>query len=279
MKPTCDRILFMRTLENLLKHLWEDYIQTNPQSLRIFNVLLSHFQIIYNDHLAFRTYNYPKVALEIIAKPFKNFGYQEKEEYFFKEKKLRAKHYEHRIEALPKIFISELLTEQFSKNLQKQVLKTLDSISEESANLWDFCVSGRTWKISYPIYEALRKESEYAAWMYVFGFRANHFTVAAHKLPALSDLQVLNDFLKKNGFTLNSNGGEIKGSPEVYLEQSSTLANEVPVEFQEGIHSIPACYYEFAKRYPMPNGKLFQGFLEQSANKIFESTDVTTQVV
>ena len=65
----------------------------------------------------------------------------------------------------------------------------------------------------------------------------------------------------------------MKGTPEVYLEQTATLANTIEVTFADGKISIPACYYEFAKRYPMKNGKLYQGFVAKSADKIFESTN------
>ncbi len=64
-------------------------------------------------------------------------------------------------------------------------------------------------------------------------------------------------------------GGEIKGSPQQLLEQSSTIADQVPVEFDEGIKNIPSCYYEFARRYPMDNGSLYQGFIAASADKNF----------
>ena len=32
------------------------------------------------------------------------------------------------------------------------------------------------------------------------------------------------------------------------------IANLVEVEFADGRHSIPACYYEFARRYSGPDG-------------------------
>ncbi|MFP5459729.1 MAG: DUF1338 domain-containing protein, partial [Bacteriovoracia bacterium] len=60
--------------------------------------------------------------------------------------------------------------------------------------------------------------------------------------------------------------------PSVYLEQSSTLANNIAVTFDDGELTIPACYYEFARRYPLPSGDLYQGFVAASADKIFEST-------
>ena len=45
------------------------------------------------------------------------------------------------------------------------------------------------------------------------------------------------------------------------------------MKFDDGSKVIPCCYYEFARRYPLPNGNLFQGFVAKSADKIFESTN------
>ena len=109
--------------------------------------------------------------------------------------------------------------------------------------------------------------------MSAFSFRVNHFTVSFNHLKTFKDFQELNAFIKGLGFKLNDSGGEVKGSKEVFLEQSSTLAHPVTVEFSDKKETIPACYYEFARRYPMPSGRIFQGFLPDSANKIFESTD------
>jgi hypothetical protein len=52
------------------------------------------------------------------------------------------------------------------------------------------------------------------------------------------------------------------------------MARRVSRDFSKGdIREIPGCYYEFAKRYPLPQGEgLFQGFVPASADKIFEST-------
>jgi hypothetical protein len=96
--------------------------------------------------------------------------------------------------------------------------------------------------------------------------------VLINALKKHTDILELNDFLKANGFKLNASGGEVKGSKEVYLEQSSTLANNIEVAFTDGKLTIPACYYEFAKRYPTKDGSLYTGFVATSADKIFEST-------
>ena len=57
------------------------------------------------------------------------------------------------------------------------------------------------------------------------------------------------------------------------LEQSSTLADKVAVNFSDKTVKIPSCFYEFAKRYPLNNGQLYTGFVAASADKIFESTN------
>ncbi len=51
----------------------------------------------------------------------------------------------------------------------------------------------------------------------------------------------------------------------------ATGADQVDVEFNEGVYRVPSCYYEFAKRYNDSKGKLFSGFIAGSADKIFES--------
>ena len=263
----------MDTIHTLLNKLWLDYSQINTQAEAIFQLLSEKGETVVNDHIAFRTYNHPRVSIRKLARVFEGFGYVTKGEYEFPEKKLSAQHFEHVDSSLPRIFISELNTQSFSTFLQNSVNQLVEQVDDECIYRNDFVVSGRPWlPIPYSTYERLRAESEYAAWVAVFGFRANHFTVLVNSLKSFSSLNDLNSFLKDHHFRLNDSGGEIKGSSSVYLEQSSTLADPTRVEFADGNRSIPGCYYEFAKRYPLPNGKLFSGFVAKSADKIFEST-------
>ncbi|MEZ5198961.1 MAG: DUF1338 family protein [Bacteroidales bacterium] len=76
---------------------------------------------------------------------------------------------------------------------------------------------------------------------------------------------------------MNDSGGEVKGTPEEMLEQSSTMAGKLNVQFVKGSLDVPSCYYEFARRYPDKSGKLYGGFIAKSADKIFESTDNLTE--
>lgn len=259
----------------LFDSLWKDYIKRNPHASKVHQLFTIENETILNDHIAFRTFNHPRVNVDQLAKFFEAYGYVEKDTYEFPVKKLFAKHYEHADPTAPKVFISELLTQKFSPTLQAHLNKCVDAIPDDALKSEKFLTSGTFWQpLSYAVYQELLSESEYAAWMYAFGFCANHFTVNVNGFNKFKEISDVNDFLLKHHFKLNSSGGLVKGTPADYLEQSSTMAEEVDVKFIEGTYKIPSCYYEFAKRYQMKNGKLYTGFVAASADKIFESTDV-----
>jgi len=261
--------------ETIFERLWEQYIAENPGAGQIHNLFLNKGERVVNDHVAFRTFDDPRVNIDVLARLFLEAGYVPAGEYHFEMKKLRARHYElPGFPESPRVFISELMLDQFSEELQLTIREQLDEVSEDLLTSPDLIYQGTIFaSISHDVYMRLRKESEYAAWMYAFGYRANHFTVSINYLKNFEGISEVNSFLKEHGFQLNSSGGEIKGTPEQLLEQSSTLADKVEVEFSDGTHTIPGCYYEFARRYQDANGKLFSAFIAGSADKIFESTD------
>lgn len=260
-------------LKSLLQKMWVDYCDLNPAAKKIYDLFTAEGETVLNDHIALRTFNHPRLGIESLAKVFKKYGYVEKGDYVFVEKKLYAKHYEHADENLPKIFISELELEKVSPFIRDTMNSLIEKIPTSAIESDSFSMAGRPWEMSHALYTKLASESEYASWVVAYGFRPNHFTVNVNQLKKFNDLKTLNRFVESHGFTLNKSGGEIKGTPEVFLEQSSTMAKEVPVKFTDGTYNIPGCYYEFAKRYALPNGKLYQGFVATSADKIFESTN------
>lgn len=263
----------MHEIQQLLDKMWQDYVAMTPQAQKIVDLMESGGDKVINDHIALRTFNIEKVNIDALAKAFVASGYKEAGEYHFEEKKLFAKHFQHPDAKMPKIFISELLVDLFSQDLQKKVKKLVDQVSPQAVERFDFTSMGRPWEVSSEDYEQLKKESEYAAWVAAFGYRPNHFTVYVNELKKFNELADLNNFLKDHGHKLNESGGEIKGSKDVFLEQSSTLADRVEVPFSDKSLEIPSCYFEFAKRYRQSDGTIYQGFVAKSADKIFESTD------
>jgi len=265
----------MHTDRNVLfEKLWQNYRNVTPSAAEIHRILgAEEGHAIINDHIALRTFNLPPVGLDALAEHFLALGYCEGGEYHFKGKKLYARHYEHADPEAPRVFISELLTEQCSPELQSTVKTLVAGMTKERVAANDFLYSGRHWDLDYDTYRKLLEESEYAAWLAAWGYRANHFTVSVNHLLNYETVADINQLLKDNGFAVNASGGEVKGSPEDLLEQSSTMADRVPVQFRDRETNIPSCFYEFALRYKKPDGHIYNGFVAASADKIFESTN------
>lgn len=261
--------------QEIFDRLWTDYITQNPSTKRVYDLLVREGETVVNDHIAFRTFNHPSININVLSKIFRKNGYEYKAEYHFPQKKLYAKHFEHTTDKdAPRVFISELQVDAFSEHLKQVVRNWVNNIPFAMLTSGDLIFAGNlSGSPSYKTYEKLRMESEYAAWLYVNGFRANHFTVSVNSLKEFDTLEKVNAFLRTNGFQLNDSGGEIQGTPQDLLEQSSIKAGMVLFQFEEGEFEIPGCYYEFARRYPESNGKLYSGFVAKSADKIFDSTN------
>jgi hypothetical protein len=263
-------------LTEIFDRLWTDYSTRNPMAKEVHDLFTSEGETVVNDHIAIRTFRHPMIGIDQLAIPFLKNNYVLMGEYRFELKKLFAKHYEHRSQKdAPRVFISELLVESCSFYLQQVVKGWCHSIPFDHINGDELIFSGNVSGIpSHTVYEKLRQESEYAAWLYVNGFRANHFTVSINHLKKYDTIQKVNAFLKARGFMLNDSGGEIQGSPEALLEQSSVKAEMIPVQFTEGIFDTTGCYYEFARRYRDSQGEMYNGFISKSADKLFDSTNL-----
>ena len=258
----------------LLAALWRDYTAITPQAARIHALFAARGETIVNDHVALRAYGRPGVGLDALAAPFLARGWEPRDHYRFDDKHLRARYFQHAEAGLPKVFISELCVDELSAASAARIDALVAQLPADFGARDDLPYAGRPWAVDHATYRALLEESEYAAWVAAFGFRVNHFTVDVNRLTTLDGLEAVNAVVAGAGFELNRAGGVVKGTPAQLLEQSSTVADAVDVAFTDGVHRVPSCYYEFARRYPGPDGALFQGFVPTSADKLFESTHV-----
>lgn len=263
-------------MHEIFNRFWIPYSTQNPSAMRIFNLFTDLGEKVVHDHIALRTFNDPRMNMDVIARVFVENGYEERGQYEFKAKKVLGRHYEHKTNPdAPKVFISELMLEQCSEFVQKTIRERLDTIDQTVYDDPMLVYKGSIWGIiPFQTYDTLRQESEYAAWTLVYGFRANHFAIKVNELKKFSTLQEVNKFVKENGYLMNIVGGsEIYGTPDELLEQSSTKAEIIPLEFSEGVFEVPSCFYEFTLRYPDQSGKQYSGFIAANADKIFESTN------
>lgn len=256
-------------------HLWADYIAMTPQAERIKAAFEDAGERVVNDHVAFRTLALEPIGLKALEPHLLSIKYKPYEPYDFKEKKLTAYGYLPPEPELPRVFLSELRVSELSSEsatILERLASQVDAarVSDPSI-LW----AGRLWDpVTWKEYQTLQAESEYAAWFASIGIRPNHFTIGINDLKKYSEVEDVLKVVESLGYQVNDSGGRVKGSPEVLLEQGSTLADKMPIPFAgDETHEVPTCYYEFAKRYPTPSGELYPGFVAASADKIFESTD------
>lgn len=249
--------------------LWTQYQAITPQAIAIHQLFESKGEIVENDHVAFRTFADSPIGIHQLEPILTNLGFRVFDDYHFEAKKLYARSYVHAL-LDTKIFLSELKWHELSYSSQHIITGLLADLDENQH--YQF-TDGRLWLLpSLSQYQTLAEESEYAAWMSVWGLRANHFTIFVNRLQQYNQLQGVIDLLLEHDYLLNEQGGVIKGTPDVGLIQSSTLADKVDVQFSDGeTRAIPSCYYEFAQRFDV-DGELYQGFVTSSADKIFEST-------
>ncbi|MBT8494215.1 MAG: DUF1338 domain-containing protein [Deltaproteobacteria bacterium] len=258
------------TIDLLFDKLWRSYVEITPQAEAVHALLRERGDSIDNDHVALRTFGVPAIGLESMARVFTELGFEERDSYVFEVKKLRACYYYR--EGLPKVFISELDMEAMPADVRAVIDSLLAQIPPGFTDDPAWLAAGRPWILSRSDYQLLADHSDYASWVAVHGFRANHFTVDVDSLQSVASIGELTEVLSRAGFVLNDSGGVIKGSPDVLLEQASTRADQLDVELEGGPLVVPTCYVEFAKRYRAADGTLYQGFVASSADKIFEST-------
>ncbi|TCS40103.1 DUF1338 domain-containing protein [Reinekea marinisedimentorum] len=261
--------------EQFFSALWQDYTEIAPQAPVIAQALQSRGEQLINDHVAFRTFNHSPINIERLEPIILSLGYKRFQPYHFEQKHLDAMGYVPADDRQPKIFLSELRTEELSPQSQHIIESLVRQIPATMKIELSLMWRGILWQPpSLEDYQRLAQESEYAAWMSVMGLRANHFTIFINALKTLTEVEQVNQFIESLGFSINASGGRIKGSPQVFLEQSSTLASTQNYRFGCGnTAEIPTCYYEFARRYKTTDGSLYQGFVAASADKIFESTN------
>jgi hypothetical protein len=291
------------TLNVVLDGLMRRYRQRVPDVGCVLQHMLSSQLIkdetaIENDHIAFRTMGVPQLGIQSFEKIFLHCGYTKREPYHFPGKKLDAFWYSPPEDHFPRIFISELRVGDLSTEAQEIIHSYTDEVTHDPVDTLDLDSGEQVdeflhralWRRpTWSDYQRLSDESEYAAWVIYNRYYLNHFTISVHNLPAPYDTVArFNEFLEAAGIKLNDSGGKAKTSPDGLLIQSSTVAEMVDAEFDNGqggteSHRIAGSYVEFAERRVLPQFKGLapeairrchrrDGFEAGNADKIFEST-------
>ncbi|QLG87462.1 DUF1338 domain-containing protein [Chitinibacter bivalviorum] len=257
--------------------LWRDYVMLAPQADAI-RALFGAERVV-NDHVAFRTFAHPAISIAVLEQPLLEMGYRRDAPYSFSDKHLSAWGYVPAVPGEPLIFLSQLHYDQLPNLAADIIEELLAHLSHPTVTGAEVFYSGRHWpQLNREQYQTLASVSEYAAWLAVHGFHANHFTIAVHTLGV--SIQNVVSKIVSEGYPMNEAGGLIKGTPDDLLVQAATMAPNIEIELADGqCLAVPGCYYEFAQRYVDERGELFQGFVANNANRIFESTHRTNDMM
>ncbi|MCB9682374.1 MAG: DUF1338 domain-containing protein [Alphaproteobacteria bacterium] len=255
--------------------LWADFVTVAPAAASIRQALVDAGETVVNDHVAFRTLDRGAIRLDALEQPLLALGYERLAPYAFPDKHLRAYGYVHPEPGVPKVFLSELLTDKLTARSRALLDGLAHQVDADLVRGPEVFWSGRPWSApTHTTYQHLLDESEYAGWLAAMGLRANHFTVFVNALsPALRSVEAVLRFAEARGHEANDRGGRVKGAPGVLLEQGSTMADRLPVAFADGDFVVPTCFYEFALRHAQADGSLYPGFVAANADRIFESTN------
>lgn len=293
-----------KPLDTVLDGLMSRYQERVPNVGRILNLmrdkrLINSESDIENDHIAFRTMGVPQLGIRSFEKIFLHYGYQRKDAYYFEGKKLDAFWYSPPEPHYPRIFVSELRVIDLAADVQNVIRSYTDEVTADPVdeiNLDDGDAVAKflhqpLWRTpTLADYQMLAAVSEYASWVIYNRYYLNHFTISVHNLPAPNNtVAAFNELLESAGIILNASGGKAKVSADGLLIQSSTMAELVEAEFNDGtggtvVHSIPGSYIEFAERRVLPEFQSLpateierhhrrDGFETSNADRIFESTN------
>lgn len=255
----------------MLSPLWTIFEEYSPIAAKAYLKLDPKLERI--DHVAFRTFNRGPVRLIDLELALTAQGYLVSGSYHFPAKKVRAKSYSKPNGEIPRIFLSELLVEQLPIEAQTIVSQLIaGGVWDKQSSPW----GSLHWpKPSLEEYNGLLKlGGDYAAWTSIHGLKPNHFAASVEDrvVTVAAQLEALN-------YTISDAGGRIKGGPEFKLEQGSTRAETRPTQLADALAAIPAGYCEFVVRWlDEKTGTLFDGFVEPSADKIFESTVAASRI-
>lgn len=227
-----------RLANSLFRELWQNYRGQVSDVPRIEDALRALGEFWHEDHVAFRTLPGEHCGAHVLQGMFELLGYQRRDSYEFKDKRLSAFWMEPPSDkgtlahlVLPKVFISELQVEMFTsqfcscvkkytnqvhssplaewKSQFNQLTRSLDfSNTEDSerslfeslkASMVAYLSEGPGWqRPMFTDYQLLLRESEYGAWTLVFGPIPNHFTVSVYLMKRFSSLDSFNEFVTEH---------------------------------------------------------------------------------
>lgn len=281
--------------ELIYKLLWNEYKNCHESLSYIEELYSEHDFPILFDHISFRSLNCKiggqPAGVKAFEYVFSILGYEIKEKYSLKDKKITAFYYEHYSGELPKLYISQFEvtklhkdikqdikkiafnTENFFDKETKKLLNKVDKLGVVSKSeseivinkLFSFFTQD-LFKVNKEVYNKYSEESEYLSWLLAFGNRPHHFAVPIHE-ACPKGFQTIEDTLE----SLENNNIPIENS--IYSDKKDlfkkiiTQSSIVEKKFIcENVEEIDYGFIEFVERGVQKDDKelgtiLYNGFI------------------
>jgi hypothetical protein len=232
----------------LLDELWDRYAAHVPYARTFVELAAGQFR---NDHVAFRSLK-GQGGIEPIAGFFEQYGWERRAAYDFPDARLDAIYLAKAGE--PRVFVSQLRADELSQKARR-ILEQLPAQGPVTG-LESFRAPGI--RVAGDELLELERESQYGAWLLLFGREVNHFTAS------VDDVEQWQRRMKAAGIPMKN---EIEGERGAGLRQTATHAAPRRVRVRDGERDWPYAYLEIAER----NGG-FDGFVAAQARQLFEMT-------
>lgn len=250
----------MTPAERLLELLWERYAKDVPWARTFVELAGGTFR---NDHVAFRSLKYADreaSGIALMQPVFERLGWVKQESYDFPDAMLDAIYLSHP-QGLPRVFLSQIRVERFPAEAQALVATLPVDPPPPQGDVAALAAwfDAPAHVPSEEVLLSLERVSQYAAWVYLFGRRVNHFT------GAVDDVELWQRRMTEAGVPMKDS---IEGEKGHKLRQTATVAATVSVRLAGGRErDWPYAYFEIAER----NGG-FDGFLGPQARQLFDMT-------
>lgn len=301
--------MFKKLRKQIIHNLWNIYLNVTPQMKTIENGLKQKgVGELVLDHFAIIDLPGPHTGISYLSQIFAALGYVERGKDYLADKQndflwMAEDDSEHALaqDVLPQVVVADFRLDEMPSEIRNIIEKyarhsnpiplkeikqlidrtTLDPVvHQQFIEMITTYFSGRDWPLpTLNEYQTVRDFNELLAWVLVFGRRPNHFTISVHLLHHFSNLNEFLHFVENEMFfTLNRDGGEIKGGEKIGIAQGSTNGVIQTTKMADGIVEIPTGFVEFVWRYPShptTSPRLwkdyFTGFVAQHADRVIES--------
>ena len=231
---------------SFLDALWDAYAAHVPYARDFVRLSAGEFR---NDHVAFRS-----LDVAPIVAAFESLGWTRADSYSMDDVHLSALYL--RKPGEPRVFVSELRVHELSARAQDLLKRLPRDDAFDGTPQW-FRAPAQPLVTESELLE-LERESQYAAWLMLFGREVNHFTAA------VPDVATWQQRMRGAGIPMKD---EIEGAPGADLRQTATKAAMRRVQLRDKQRDWPYAYLEIAER-----NRAFDGFVQKQARQLFEMT-------